>query len=103
MGGPGGPPLHIPLSRIKVQMSSPDVLIVGAGVAGLSAAIEVANAGLRVTILEARDRVGGRVFTQRDLALNHAVELGAEFVHGLAPEIWLPIQQRNITVTEVEG
>jgi monoamine oxidase len=84
-------------------MSSPDVLIIGAGVAGLSSAIELANAGLRVTILEARDRVGGRVFTQCDAALNHAVELGAEFVHGLPPEIWLPIQQRNIAVTEVDG
>jgi Monoamine oxidase len=84
-------------------MSSPDVLIIGAGVAGLSSAIDLAKAGLRVTIVEARDRVGGRVFTRRDPALNHSVELGAEFVHGLAPEIWLPIQQRNIPVTEVEG
>src|SRR5438309_7598812 len=80
-----------------------DVLIIGAGAAGLSAALELSRAGLRVEIIEARDRVGGRMFTRHDPTLNHAVELGAEFVHGLAPEIWLPVQQRNLKVTEVEG
>jgi phytoene dehydrogenase-like protein len=35
--------------------------------------------------------------------LNHPIELGAEFVHGLAPEIWFPLQQNNLNVTEVEG
>jgi monoamine oxidase len=84
-------------------MPSEHVLIIGAGTAGLSAAIDLARAGMRVTVLEARNWVGGRIFTQRDSTLNHAVELGAEFVHGLPPEIWLPLQQRNIPVTEVEG
>lgn len=80
-----------------------DILILGAGVAGLSGAIELARAGVRVEILEARDRIGGRIFTQRDTTLNHPIELGAEFVHGLGPEIWLPAQQHNIKMTEVEG
>ena len=82
---------------------SPDVLILGAGVAGLSAAIDLSRAGLRVKIIEARDRIGGRVFTQLDQSLNHPVELGAEFVHGLAPEIWLPMQDHNLAVSELEG
>ena len=82
---------------------SPDVLILGAGVAGLSAAIDLSRAGLRVEIIEARDRIGGRVFTQLDQSLNHPVELGAEFVHGLAPEIWLPMQDHNLAVSELEG
>lgn len=81
----------------------PDALILGAGVAGLSAALELARAGLRVEILEARDRIGGRVFTQLDPRLNHPIELGAEFVHGIPPEIWLPAQQHNLKMTEVEG
>src|SRR6266404_157883 len=84
-------------------MPSEDILIIGAGAAGLSAAIDLARFGMRVTVLEARDRVGGRIFTKRDVTLNRAVDLGAEFVHGLAPEIWLPLQQRNIPVTEVAG
>lgn len=80
-----------------------DILIIGAGAAGLSAAIELSRAGLEVEILEARDRVGGRMFSHYDRALNHAIELGAEFVHGLAPEIWLPVQRDNLKVTEVGG
>jgi monoamine oxidase len=80
-----------------------DVLIIGAGAAGLSAAVKLSRAGLRVEIIEARDRVGGRMFSRYDPTLNHSVELGAEFVHGLAPEIWLPVQQHNFKVTEVEG
>jgi monoamine oxidase len=80
-----------------------DVLIIGAGAAGLSAAVELSRAGLRVEVLEARDRVGGRMFTGHDPTLNHPIELGAEFVHGLTPEIWLPVQKHNLKVTEVDG
>ncbi len=80
-----------------------DVLIIGAGAAGLSAALELSRAGLEVEIIEARDRVGGRMFTRHDAALNHPIELGAEFVHGLAPEIWLPVQQHNLKATEIDG
>src|SRR3954468_7326175 len=91
-------------STANMRQSMPtDVLIIGAGAAGLSAALELSRAGLRVEILEARDRVGGRMFTRLDPTLNRPIELGAEFVHGLAPEIWLPVQQRNLKVTEVEG
>jgi len=81
----------------------PDVLIIGAGAAGLAAAIELARAGLSVEILEARDRIGGRSWTIRGASTNSAIELGAEFVHGLAPEIWQPLQRQNLSVTEVEG
>lgn len=80
-----------------------DIVIIGAGAAGLSAGIELSRAGLRVEILEARDRIGGRMFTHHDPTLNHPIEFGAEFVHGLPPEIWLPVQQHNMKVAEVEG
>jgi monoamine oxidase len=84
------------------QMAA-DALIVGAGVSGLAAALELARAGVQVEILEARDRIGGRVFTKTDPALDHSIELGAEFVHGLPPEIWLPAQQHDLKMTEVDG
>ncbi|HEV2730014.1 MAG TPA: FAD-dependent oxidoreductase, partial [Terriglobales bacterium] len=45
---------------------NPDVIILGAGAAGLSAALELSRAGLTVAIIEARDRIGGRIFTLRD-------------------------------------
>lgn len=68
-----------------------DVLVIGAGAAGLSAAAELSAAGLTVCMLEARDRVGGRVFTRHEVNLPVALELGAEFIHGESPDTfgWL--------------
>lgn len=57
-----------------------DVLVIGAGLAGLSAADRLADAGHRVTILEARNRLGDRVLTHRDGRNPAAVELGAEWL-----------------------
>ena len=81
----------------------PDIIVIGAGISGLAAALDLVQAGMTVEILEARDRVGGRIFTHQDPTLDYPVELGAEFVHGLAPEIWVPLQQHNLKVTEVDG
>jgi monoamine oxidase len=60
-----------------------DVIIVGAGAAGLAAARELSVAQLKVIVLEARDRIGGRIHTHFD---KWPIELGAEFVHGKPPE-----------------
>jgi monoamine oxidase len=57
-----------------------DVIVLGAGAAGLAAAQVLDAAGLAVTVLEARDRIGGRIFTTRDGAAAVPVELGAEFI-----------------------
>jgi monoamine oxidase len=62
------------------------VIIVGAGVAGLAAARRLAEAGIETVILEARDRIGGRIDTVRQ-PFPIPVERGAEFVHGRPPEI----------------
>jgi monoamine oxidase len=64
-----------------------DVAVVGAGCAGLAAARELARAGLSTVVLEARDRIGGRVHTLREPGLEYPIELGAEFVHGEAPDV----------------
>ena len=79
------------------------VLIIGAGAAGLAAAGRLAHAGVRVTILEARERLGGRIHTLRDARLPVPVELGAEFVHGEPDEIWSIIRAENLLLGSLEG
>jgi monoamine oxidase len=80
-----------------------DVVVIGAGIAGLSAALALVRAGLNIVILEARDRVGGRIFTRWDATLNTPIELGAEFIHGCPPEIWNLLRELNIKPKEVSG
>ncbi|HLM70892.1 MAG TPA: FAD-dependent oxidoreductase, partial [Thermoplasmata archaeon] len=59
-----------------------DAVIVGAGFAGLAAAEKLVQAGLRIRVLEASDRVGGRVWTDFALGKGIPLELGAQMVHG---------------------
>jgi phytoene dehydrogenase-like protein len=59
-----------------------DTIVVGAGVAGLTAARLLAGAGQRVAVLEARDRIGGRVHTERDGG--RVTDLGASWIHGIS-------------------
>jgi len=61
------------------------ILVVGAGAAGLMTARELVRAGKRVTILEARDRCGGRIYPLPVEEYGYPAEGGAEFVHGAAP------------------
>jgi monoamine oxidase len=92
----------------KGKNNNPSVIVIGAGVSGLAAAARLAESGVSVTILEARDRIGGRVFTRRDAATPIPIELGAEFIHGMAPEIFEALKQMNASdgagaITEVAG
>ncbi|MGA8428890.1 MAG: NAD(P)/FAD-dependent oxidoreductase [Candidatus Sulfotelmatobacter sp.] len=80
-----------------------DVIVIGAGAAGLTAAAELAEAGLSVIILEARYRIGGRMFTRHDPHSTLPIELGAEFIHGRPPEIWDELREHKIPITEVDG
>lgn len=59
-----------------------EVIVIGAGAAGLAAAATLARAGRSVLVLEARSRVGGRCLTLRHPTFDAPVELGAEFIHG---------------------
>lgn len=60
------------------------IIVIGAGAAGLMAAYTLVKAGKKVTILEARDRIGGRIHTLHN-AHSFKTELGAEFIHGDLP------------------
>jgi len=80
-----------------------DVVIVGAGAAGLAAARHLTDAGIDGCVIDARDRIGGRVFTTRDADTPGPIELGAEFVHGRAPELLALIEQASLTMVDVAG
>jgi monoamine oxidase len=77
------------------------ILVVGAGMAGLCAARELAEAGRQVLVLEARDRVGGRIRTYRDHG--EILEVGAEFVHGRPAELWDLIREADLETYELNG
>jgi monoamine oxidase len=63
-----------------------DVVIIGAGAAGLAAARALGESGRSVLVLEARDRIGGRIWTRREPDTPTPIELGAEFIHGHIPQ-----------------
>ncbi|HMJ60417.1 MAG TPA: NAD(P)/FAD-dependent oxidoreductase [Bryobacteraceae bacterium] len=74
-----------------------EVAIVGAGAAGLTALRELDRAGCEALCLEARQRIGGRIFTVHDALSPLPIELGAEFIHGRPPEIWNIVNAAPLT------
>jgi len=77
-----------------------DVLIIGAGGAGLAAAAEIGNCGRKVLLLEARDRIGGRMWTQQVPGVAVPIEYGAEFIHGFAPATMAFLKRGGKTAIE---
>ena len=67
-------------AEAKTGANAPHVIIVGAGFSGLSCAFQLRNAGARVTVLEARNRVGGRVLSLKDFIEGRVIEGGAELI-----------------------
>src|SRR3954469_16872215 len=87
-------------------MSKPNaqhIVVIGAGAAGLMAARELARAGRRVTLLEARDRCGGRIYPLPDAEFGYAAEGGAEFVHGEAPVTHGLLREAGLRVSPIQG
>ena len=84
-----------------------DVLVLGAGVAGLNAAALLSAAGQRVAVIEARARIGGRILTRHVPAgagrPTLPIELGAEFVHGLPAETWALLREAGLDTQELDG
>ncbi len=78
-----------------------DVAVVGAGVSGLAAAAFLRERGLSVVVLEARERIGGRVWTLDDASAPCPVELGAEFVHGRPQATWELLERERLRAVEL--
>jgi monoamine oxidase len=79
------------------------VAIIGAGVAGLAAAQVLSAAGVKVCILEAKNRIGGRIHTVRDPRFALPFEFGAEFIHGRPDEIFSITEAAHLAAPEVLG
>jgi monoamine oxidase len=84
-------------------MADADVVVIGAGAAGLAAARHLAERSFRVIVLEARDRIGGRVSSLPGARASVPVELGAEFIHGPAPETRALLREAGAAAIDVGG
>jgi pseudooxynicotine oxidase len=73
-----------------------DVIVIGGGFAGVTAARETARGGAKTLLLEARDRLGGRTWTQRWHATD--IELGGGWVHWHQPHVWSEITRAGLAV-----
>ena len=82
-------------------MERQSVLIIGAGAAGLAAAEKLSGEGLEVTVLEARDRIGGRLLSIKSPVSGLPLELGAEFIHGERNDTWEIVKSARLETIEV--
>src|SRR4051812_24848155 len=80
-----------------------DIVVIGAGAAGLAAAAELTARGRHVTLLEARDRIGGRVLTDGSFPSPSPIELGAEFIHGRSRSIFERLREAGDAAIDVVG
>src|SRR3981189_2260916 len=79
------------------------IVVIGAGAAGLMAARELRLAGKKVTILEARDRCGGRIHPLPGAEFGYPAEGGAEFVHGEAPVTHGLLCEAGLSLLPIQG
>lgn len=71
-----------------------DTVVVGAGMAGVVAARDLSTRGHSVLLVEGRDRIGGRTFT--DTALGGQLDLGGGYVHWTQPNVWTELERHGL-------
>lgn len=86
-----------------VRQQAKQVIIVGAGAAGLMAARELGRGGHKVTILEAQPRCGGRIHPLPSADFGYAAEGGAEFIHGEAPVTRALMREAGLSLAPADG
>lgn len=91
------------LSLVVFVMQQIDLIIIGAGACGLVAARELTREGKKVIIAEARDRVGGRIYSFTGEGFSEPMEAGAEFIHGDLPITINLLREAGITFQSMEG
>jgi monoamine oxidase len=89
--------------QIMAEGPREHIIVVGAGAAGLMAARELARAGRRVTVLEARDRCGGRIHPLSEREFGYRADAGAEFIHGEAPVTYRLLAEAGLTALPIQG
>ncbi len=92
-----------PLAFRILSFMDADVIVIGAGGAGLAAAKSLAGRSLRVIVLEARERVGGRVWERKLAGTETPAELGAEFIHGKAPHTMALLRDAGMSAVAMGG
>ena len=85
------------------QMIQTDILIIGAGAAGLAAGHELSLVNKKIAVLEAKDRIGGRIYSIEDDRFGQIVEAGAEFIHGKLPVTFSILDKAKIKYHSVGG
>ncbi|WP_397517547.1 flavin monoamine oxidase family protein [Rhodococcus sp. 4CII] len=91
------PARHLPkIERAKAMTQhDTDVIVVGGGFAGVTAARELTQQGAAVILLEARDRLGGRTWT-RESALGKSLDFGGTWVHWTQPHVWAEVGRYDL-------
>lgn len=87
----------------STSLDKVDVIIIGGGASGLAAGKEIAKAGKKVCVLEARNRLGGRIHTLTVTGFSTHLEAGAEFVHGDMPTTKSLLTEGGIEFNSIEG
>src|SRR5581483_4886578 len=90
---------HSPTALDKVTQA--DVVVIGGGFAGTSAARECCQAGLRTVLLEARNRLGGRTFYTK--FGEDPVEMGGTWIHWFQPNVWSELLHYGLDIDETPG